>query len=333
MEISHFLFFQPRIPPWISMPSMVSRSWLLALFVLVTTDAFAQAVVTVDRNTGAAATPAFKFTRVPSPVTDDAGAKAKLVLVDGDMDPNAGSFSAINDGLLPRDEDEPGANFFFDAGTGGGRFVMQFAAAIDIARVHTYSWHPNTRGAQVYTLYASDGVDPKFSAAPKHGIDPLTVGWKRVAAVDTRPPGGDTGGQYGVSITDPSGSLGKFQYLLFDCAATELQDDYGNTFYSEIDVIQRATAPSHDVALAGPGAGAEAAQGERHEVQAGVAAGNDVGQDAPGRRRVLETVSAEAGDQEETRQIGGGADDRIRVRRHFIQPRPRVGDGRVGQRR
>jgi hypothetical protein len=311
---------------------VVNCSWCVAMFLSVPSSADAQAVVTVDRNTGAAATPAFKFTRVPSPVTDDAGAKAKLVLVDGEMDSNAGSFSAINDGLLPRDEDEPGANFFFDAGTGGGRFVMQFAAAIDIARVHSYSWHPNTRGSQVYTLYASDGTDPKFNAAPKHGVDPLAVGWKRIAAVDTRPPGEDTGGQYGVGIADPSGSLGKFQYLLFDCAATELADDYGNTFYSEIDVIQKASS-SDDMALAGRAAAAEAPQREWRQIHSGIPPGDDVGQDASGRGRVLETVSAEAGDQEETRQVVGGADNRIRVRRHFIQTRPRVSDRGLGQRR
>jgi hypothetical protein len=53
------------------------------------------------------------------------------------------------------------------------------------------------------------------------------------------PKGDDTGGQYGVSITDPSGSLGTFRHLLFECAVTETFDDYGNTFYSEIDVIAR----------------------------------------------------------------------------------------------
>jgi|SRR5579862_1424226 len=196
-------------------------------------------VITVDRNTGAAATHAFKFDRIASPQTDDAGAKAKLVLVDGEMDSNAGSFSALNDGLLPRDEDEPGANFFFDAGTPGGRFEFKFDAAIDIAEVRSYSWHPNTRGPQVYTLYASDGANPKFAEAPRHGVDPMSVGWSRVAAVDTRPQGGDGGGQYAVRIANPAGSLGKFQYLLFDCAVTETSDDYGNTFYSEIDVIQK----------------------------------------------------------------------------------------------
>ena len=203
--------------------------------------------VVVDRNVGTAATHAFAFARVPPPVAGDAAAKARLTIVDGEADSNGGSLDGLVDGLLPRDEDEPGANFFFDAGTAGGRFRMDLGAVIDIAQINTYSWHPNTRGPQIYTLYASDGAASTFNAAPKSGVDPATVGWTRVAAVDTAPKTGDGGGQYGVSIRDPGGSLGKFRYLLFECAVTETFDDYGNTFYSEIDVIARpalGTRPS-----------------------------------------------------------------------------------------
>jgi len=55
--------------------------------------------------------------------------------------------------------------------------------------------------------------------------------------VNTLPQQGEDGGQYGVSVRDASGSLGKYRYLLFDCYVTELYDNRGNTFYSEIDVI------------------------------------------------------------------------------------------------
>jgi hypothetical protein len=40
-------------------------------------------------------------------------------------------------------------------------------------------------------------------------------------------------------ITDPNGSLGRFRYLLFDCYVTEVADNFGNTFYSEIDVLSK----------------------------------------------------------------------------------------------
>jgi hypothetical protein len=226
------------------------RPLLVMLIVLLAIPlaAWAQVAVTVDRNTGAKATHDFKFERVPSPATDDAGAKAKRIIADGEMDQNAGSVGALTDGLLPRDEDEPGSNFFFDAGTPGGRFVLDLGGVIDIGQINSYSWHPNTRGPQVYTLYVSDGSNPKFQAAPGHGVDPIAVGWTRLTAVDTRPPvGNEGGGQYGVSIADSRGSLGRYRYLLFDCAATETFDDYGNTFYSEIDVVARK-APALQVA-------------------------------------------------------------------------------------
>lgn len=71
-------------------------------------------------------------------------------------------------------------------------------------------WHSDTRGPQVYRLYAAD--------------------------VDTRPKEGEGGGQYGVSISDSGGVLGKYRYLLFDVSRTEATDPFGNTFYSEIDV-------------------------------------------------------------------------------------------------
>jgi len=195
--------------------------------------------ITIDHNTNESATHAFKFQRVPSPTSDNAARRAKISIVDGEAHPNSGGLSALNDGILPTDEDQPEANFFFDADTPGGRFTMDFGAPIEIAAVNSYSWHPNTRGPQVYRLYASDGVAPNFNPAPKTKVDPASVGWKLIATVNTDPGVGDSGGQYGVSITDASGSLGKFRYLLFSCFATETDDPYGNTFYSEIVVLEK----------------------------------------------------------------------------------------------
>jgi hypothetical protein len=89
----------------------------------------------------------------------------------------------------------------------------------------------------LYKLYAADGSEPALNLDPKRGVDPATVGWKFIATVSTLPQQGEDGGQYGASVRDTSGSLGKYRYLLFDCYVTELYDNWGNTFYSEIDVI------------------------------------------------------------------------------------------------
>jgi hypothetical protein len=215
---------------------------LAAVTALLSAAAFttqAQVKVTFDHNPNATATSAFKFKRVPSPAKNDAAAKAKLLLVEGEVDENGADLAALTDGLLPTEEDQPAANFFWNAGTGGGRLQMDLGSVIEIAQVNTYSWHPNTRGPQVYRLWASDGADPKFNPSPKTNIDLATSGWKLVTVVDTRAKDGDDGGQFGVSINDARGSLGKFRYLLFDCYVTETTDEFGNTFYSEIDVIPR----------------------------------------------------------------------------------------------
>ena len=197
------------------------------------------AKITIDRNANNVANHDFKFKTVSSPAKDDAAAKAELVLIDGEIDGNGADLTAVNDGVLPSDQDEPSKNFFFNAGTTGGRFRFDFGRVIDIAQVNSYSWHTNTRAPQVYNLYGSDGLDPKFNADPSRRVKPESVGWTLIASVNTTTQNGVEGGQYAVSVTSPSGSLGKYRHLMFDCFVTESADDWGNTFYSEIDVIEK----------------------------------------------------------------------------------------------
>jgi len=211
---------------------------ITALSVLALT-AHAQIRVTVDHNTGAAATKDFKFKNVPSPARDDAAAKATVTLLVGESDPAGGDVSVLTDGLLPTKADEPKSNFYFAPGSGGGRVRMDFGEAIEIKQVNSYSWHTSTGAPQVYLLYASDGAEVGFNAEPSANVDPNSCGWNLITSVDTRKEG--DGGQYGISISVPHGILGKYRYLLFSFVATETDDDAGNTFYSEIDVIAKKT--------------------------------------------------------------------------------------------
>ena len=206
---------------------------IVLLIILLLIDA----KVVFERNSNDVANREFKFTRIASPVKDDAAAHAKLTLIDGELDPSGAELPALVDGRLPHDEDEPGANVYFRAGSSGGRFRMDFGAPIDVVRVNTYSWHPSTRGPQLYKLYAADGAEPNLNLDPKRGVDPASCGWKLIALVSTLSDRGEEGGQYAASVSDASGSLGKYRYLLFDCYITELHDNWGNTFYSEIDVV------------------------------------------------------------------------------------------------
>jgi len=45
-----------------------------------------------------------------------------------------------------------------------------------------------------------------------------------------------------VSIADVTRKLGKFRYLLFDSIPTEYDDPWGNTFFSEVNVIAEGQA-------------------------------------------------------------------------------------------
>jgi hypothetical protein len=224
-------------------PSLLQAATnILAAIFLVTlsSTAHAQTKITIDHNTGSATNPEFKFKSVPSPSRDDAATKARVLMVDGEADGNSAGIEALTDGVLPTSDDQPRRNFFVTAGSGGARLLIDLGRVIEISQINSYSWHPNSRGPQVYRVWASDGNDAKFNAEPKASVDPHTVGWLVLATVDTRSDDADKdGGQFGVSITDARRSLGRFRYLLFDCYVTEVADNFGNTFYSEIDVVAK----------------------------------------------------------------------------------------------
>ena len=174
------------------------RSIILTMFALAAA-ARAGVTIVVDRNMGDAATPQFRFAHVPSPSRDDAATNARVELIAGHIDRGSPGLAAINDGRVPADWDEPGSNLFFAPGTWGGRVRIDLGAVVPVAQINSYSWHPDSRAAQLYKVYGSDGSDPAFNDAPESKIDPATRGWKLIAFVDTRPREGETGGQYGVS--------------------------------------------------------------------------------------------------------------------------------------
>ncbi len=231
---------------------MVNRRIIIgvALFLMAAFSARAEVKVLIDHNTDG--NPQFKFDHAPQPVKQDAAdrGEADFSIVDGESDRNGSNIKALNDGRLPEQEDDPGNNFFFAAGSDDGRLKVDLRNVTDVKQVNTYSWHPRRRALQVYNLYAADGTAADFNAAPKRGTDPEQCGWKLLAKVDTREKFGDSGGQYAVSISDDSGSLGKYRYFLFDVFKTEDSDEFGHTFFSEIDV--RAVTPTEKETPAGP---------------------------------------------------------------------------------
>jgi hypothetical protein len=206
-------------------------------------------VVTAHDPAGAG----FSFKSLPLPANNDAATTAQFAIIDGQRDRNGGDVAVLQDGKVPDGEDQPRENFFFQAGADGGRISVDLGSVISVKQINTYSWHAGPRGPQVYKVYASTGQAAGFLATPKRGVAPESCGWRLVASVDTRPKGNDEGGQYAVSIHDDAGeALGNYRHLLFEISRTEARDAFGNTFFSEIDVIDvKGPAPTSSVAPVG----------------------------------------------------------------------------------
>jgi hypothetical protein len=188
------------------------------------------------------------FENIPAPSADDAAAGARVTLIGGvpSWDTPKSDVTVLTDGKFPATEDAPAEALFFQAGTLEGRFRIDLAEATNVGEIRTYSWHKDTRAAQVYRVFASNGTAENFDPAPGIGMDPTKHGWSSIAFVDTRPdmkPVGvqyeALGGRYVSSISDKDkGTLGTYRHLLFQVFVTEADDVFGHTFYSEIDVIR-----------------------------------------------------------------------------------------------
>ena len=197
----------------------------------------AESEVTVEVIRGDDASVDFRFEKIPAPSKTDAAAGTKFKVVAGRRDGNGGETTVLTDGKLPTGADEPGSNFFFGPGSKGGRLLIDLGDATAVKRVNSYSWHPESRGPQVFKLYGDNQKSKSFDVASASKDDLAESDWTLIAEVDTRQGEDELGGQHGASIAGEKGrGLGKHRYLLFDVSPTETETPFGQTFFSEIDV-------------------------------------------------------------------------------------------------
>ncbi len=220
--------------------------FLMPIFLFQSGRSYAQVSVKTERNRNSAW---FQFESIPLPAIDDAAANATWRIVRGKADANSASSAVLSDGKIPSSDDQPQDNFFFAAGSQDGCLAVDLGRTIPIVEVATYSWHSSTRAAQVFTLYGADDSNPNFvwNELAK-GDSPIQSGWTMIAQVDSRSER-NSGGQHASLISDTSGSLGSYRYLLFEVRPTESDDPFGHTFFSEIDVLDRGSAPVRRIAL------------------------------------------------------------------------------------
>ncbi|MEO9590380.1 basic secretory protein-like protein [Rhodopirellula bahusiensis] len=173
---------------------------------------------------------------------DDAGNQASIRILSGRADQNGASVEALRDGVLPDQEDQPSGNFFF-SGSSPSQLLFDFGHPIQLEKVRSYSWHPSTRAAQVYSLYApspSDGTDNMISAGAI-GSQALNNNWRLLGQVDTRTDFADAA-QVAVEIAKSGGGeLASTRYVLMTIEPTG--NRFGQTFYSEIDFLDGHSYP------------------------------------------------------------------------------------------
>jgi hypothetical protein len=207
--------------------------------------ASAGATVSVDYISPSEATADAPFSAVAAPAADDAATHATFSVVDGTVweKDGLGGLARFHDGKIQPRDDSPPDSAFFQWGSLEGRVKIDLGRRVRIAAINTYSWHKNDRAPQVYNVFGSDGTAPNFVESPKNGTDPTRVGWRKIGTVDTRALAGtsaEPGGRYGVSVTGPAGEgLGSFRYLLLEVFVTETRDNWGLTFFGELDVVEQ----------------------------------------------------------------------------------------------
>src|SRR6266852_3533620 len=123
-------------------------STLVAGLLAFSLSVHAEIKIVSEHNSNGEASSKFKFKTVPPPSNQDAATSVRFTIVDGERDENGGELGVLNDGNGSTEEDQPAANFFFNACTDGARLLIDFGSLINIKEVNTYSWHPNTRGPQ-----------------------------------------------------------------------------------------------------------------------------------------------------------------------------------------
>lgn len=184
----------------------------------------------------------FRFPTIPLPAIDDDGVKAKWAIARGLIDDNSPGLNVLYDGRIPPTNDSPDANFFF-AGSASARSIsVDLGESIDLDEVTTYSWHSGGRAPQVYSLYGAVELnDDQPWNRLDDGTNPPEVGWIKIADVDTRERQA-RGGQHASRIAQADVGIGTFRYLLFDIQTVDPKDPFGNTFFSEIDIVAKTRA-------------------------------------------------------------------------------------------
>jgi hypothetical protein len=211
-------------------------------------------IVTTGRNQSGTATDWTFSSGIPGPSASDyadqnAGNGAVFSLAQGGYEfaPAFGydAITAMNNGSAqPSSFDQSGQIILV---TNGSRLLLDLntpaGAWVNVSQIGSFSLHANSRTAQEYQVWGSNAATVPVTSGSLTAAGWNTVGpYVDTSEIDTALPSAYSDRHHGVRITDSTGSLGNYRYLLFEIF-TPTPHGYSPTEYSEFDVFGTLVLP------------------------------------------------------------------------------------------
>ncbi len=137
-------------------------------------------------------------------------------------------FNGLGDDTTPGPA--PAGAILFNNNEPRALLLVDLQSVVSISAINTFTAHGSTRSHQRYTVYGADDLTGLTTDS--------TTGWTSIATVNIG-ENVNFSGYRGVSISDTEGTIGNYQYLLFDLlprgGTGGGSGDYA--FFHEIDVI------------------------------------------------------------------------------------------------
>jgi len=200
------------------------KTGVVALTALMVSCLVAQAVTINSYN---------NWTTVPNNTTGDVALGKTVTLCDGGpLASGVGSENRLTDGTWQPNSDNTANSVWKDTASSNYRVSIDLANSYSVSEIDAWSWHTSVRGPQEYYVWgaaspSATGTGLTFASYAWGGTGLTGAGYTLIGHVTT----GTAGGKWTTQLT---GSIGNYQYLVFDIA--HAPGTTVGTFFGEIAV-------------------------------------------------------------------------------------------------
>lgn len=205
-----------------------------------------QAAIIVQNETLAPAN-ADNFTTISTPSNSDAGQSATVAQHSDSPtaanSPNFSNYLALNNGVAGvANGNGLGILYTYANANSELQFYYDLGSPQSISQINAYSYNTDTRAPLSFTVW---GANSLLSAGSGGGVagsynSLSAAGWTQIVGVGTPTV---VNRQSGVQITDTTGTLGTYRYLLFS-NRPNVEGQNTSSYFREIDIYTGPATPS-----------------------------------------------------------------------------------------